>query len=93
MLTVINTIINYFMNTVMSMCPVTNSVLQPVMNRESHLLTTSGLVIHITRLDFSFQLYQVRHDKYQHLYLSNTKVRLAILVWIQQGDILQSCES
>ena len=24
---------------------------------------------------FSFQLYQVRHDKYQHLYLSQTKVR------------------
>ena len=24
---------------------------------------------------FPFQLYQVRHDKYQHLYLSQTKVR------------------
>ena len=51
MLTVMNTIINSVMNTVMSMCPVTNSefkitikILKPVMNRESHLLTTSGLV-------------------------------------------------
>ena len=48
MLTVMNTIINSVMNTVMSMCPVTNSVLKPVMNRESHLLTTSGLVDLVT---------------------------------------------
>ena len=44
MLTLMNTIMNSVMNTVMSICPVTNSVLKPVMNRESHLLTTSGLV-------------------------------------------------
>ena len=47
MLTVMNTIINSVMNTVMSMCSVTNSVLKPVMNRESHLLTTSGLVMYV----------------------------------------------
>ena len=44
MLTVMNTIINSVMNTVMSMCPVTNYALKSVMNQESHLLTTSGLV-------------------------------------------------
>ena len=41
--------------------------------------------IQMTLLDISFQLYQVRHDKYQHLYLSQKKVRLAKLVWIQQA--------
>ena len=36
---------NSVMNAVMSMCPVTNSFLKIVMNPESHLLTTSGLVL------------------------------------------------
>ena len=37
-----NSVINTVMNPVMT--PVTNSVLKTVTNRESHLLTTSGLV-------------------------------------------------
>ena len=61
MLTVKNTIINSVMNTVMSMCAVTNSefkitikILKPVMKRESHLLTTSGLVyLHLTTLKWT----------------------------------------
>ena len=45
------------MKTVMSICPVTNSVLKPVMNRESHLLTASGLVI--------FKRTGIYHAQYQ----------------------------
>ena len=44
---------NSVMNTVMNpvMTPVTNSVLKSVRNRESHLLTTSGLVQGIKHMD------------------------------------------
>ena len=43
---------NSVMNTVMNpvMTPVTNSVLKAVRNRESHLLTTSGLVVQKNKL-------------------------------------------